>query len=199
MTTALVRTDVTFGGLFVGGASPAEVAAHLDALDEPTRLRQVRAFPRARIMALFDWAERALDLDGLCPADGQPHLVSGRNSTPMFPYFTKRMLRRPGEAEGVGHNLQMWSWISGPGYFVARDSAEHGGAIFDYYRLPTWAPEGWPKIKPNTGLIAGPSFGHMIDLNRRVSRDVIVGRALKMGKVLAHYVVTRVSRSPQGG
>ena len=35
-------------------------------------------------------------------------------------------------------------------------------AICDYRELPSFRPDGWPPIRPNTGLLAGTTYGGQI-------------------------------------
>lgn len=186
----------TLTTLFKAGADPAAIARHLDALDEQQRLEQVRAFPGGLQSKLYDLVDhrQPIDIERFIPTPDATVVYSGKNSAPAFKNFSKLFWRPSGGGEVVGYNEQFWRFASGPGYFVAYDDGKSGEVVFDYTKLPSSKPEGWPEIKPNTGLIAAPAFANMLDYNRAVSSNTIVGRAFKSGKLIAHYLVTRVSR-----
>jgi hypothetical protein len=64
--------------------------------------------------------------------------------------------------------------------------------LFDYTRVPSTAPEGWPPVKPNTGGTAKLVYGGMHDFCRRVSSTVIIGAATRLGKPIdAYFVLAR--------
>jgi hypothetical protein len=178
--------------LLKNGASIEQIGAHLDALSEEERIRQIRAVPGGLIGKLYDQAgQRPCKLEEFVPEVEATVVYAGRNSAPAFSNFAKLFWRRP-SGEVVGYNEQTWRAFSGPGYFVAYDRDDE--VIFDYTRVPDTKPDDWPTIRANRGLIAGPAFGNMIDHNRWVSSNTVVGRAFKNGKLLAHYLVTRTQK-----
>lgn len=182
----------TLTSLFKAGASPEQIAAHLDRLDEETRLAEVRAFPASLQSKLYDASgQRPCAVKDFVPEADTKTCYSGRNSSPAFSNFAKVFWRRADTGEVLGYNEQFWRAFSGPGYFTAFDQGSE--VIFDYTKLPTSPPDQWPKIEPNRGLIASAAFGGMIDHNRWVSSNTVVGRAYKNGKLFAHYLITRTS------
>jgi hypothetical protein len=98
------------------------------------------------------------------------------------------------KGEVIGYNFQAMSWLTGPGYFTTVQSPKNPAEIlFDYTRTPAVGPEGWPPAKPNTGFFSRLVYGNMNDLNRRVSRDVLIGSAFRGGKDIdSYYVLARV-------
>ena len=52
----------------------------------------------------------------------------------------------------------------------------------DYTRIPTEHPEGWPEIKSNDIFPTMFVYGGTKDNLRWVSKDVLIGRAFKMGE-----------------
>ena len=66
--------------------------------------------------------------------------------------------------------------------------------MFDYNSVDDRQPPGWPAVKPNSGILPGAVYGHMIDYNRYVSKDTVIGYATKKGKPLnQYYLLTRSS------
>ena len=122
----------------------------------------------------------------------QPIIFHGKNSLPMFTNFQKRFCRaNEGSDELWGYNYQPVQWLApltGPGYFVAYDSAEGpGGVAVDYTRVPTAKPGEWPDIHDNTYRLSRFIYNGMIDYLRRVSDHLLIGRATKAGKDLPNY------------
>ncbi len=185
----------TLTTLFKSGADAETIAKHLDALADEQRLIEVREFPGSLQSKLYDFVgqKKKTEIEAFIPFADKTVTYSGKNSAPAFKFFSKKFWRPSKGGEVVGYNDQFWHFVSGPGYFVAYDDNKLGEVVFDYTRLPTWRPDGWPEIKPNSGLIAGPAFGNMLDYNRWVSSNTVIGRAFKNGKNIAHYLVTRVS------
>ena len=188
----------TFAELFKSGADIDAIIAHLDALSEEERFKQIVDFPGGSMAELYDRAEsKKTKVATMIPKVDEIVIYSGKNSLPMFSRFSKPMLRRPGASEGFGHNRGFTTFASGPGYFMVIDDPESGEASFDYKRVPEEKPEDWPPIQPNTGFKIGTLvYGNMLDCNRWVSSHTIVGRAFRNGKVEAHYVVTQVTVDP---
>lgn len=180
------------------GAGAEAIAQLLDAMDEATRVAEVRAIGGGDQAKLWELAEgRAAPLDVFAPSSETDRTIiyAGRNSLPAFRIFEKRFWRR-GDGKGVlGYNEQTMQPFTGPGYFTVRDG-DGGEMVFDYTSLPDLQPPGWPALAPNKGVIAGAVYGHMIDYNRRLSRDTYIGRASKKGKLMeAYYLLTRVTSS----
>ncbi len=168
------------------------VSRALDDMDPAGRLVFLESLGRAEIVALFQRHARlpCAPADFL-PTDGKPmQICEGINSLPMFRRFQKRFA--PG-AEGkppVGYNHQAMAWLTGPGYFVVTPSKEKPEeALLDYTQAPGTAPSGWPEFRPNDGGISALVYGGMIDVMRRVSRDVFVGEAWKKGRPSGDYFV----------
>ena len=172
----------------------AATARYLDELDGTARIRQVRGLSRREQARLFDAAEgaRPVSLVDLVPADVPPLaevIHHGRNSLPVFRTFEKRLCRPPGDASVLwGYNEHGLRWVTGPGYFVARDPG-NGEVLLDYLEVPPDRPEGWPAVKPNS---AGPSrfvYHRLQDVVRGVSRSVFVGRAAREGRPIDNWFV----------
>jgi hypothetical protein len=186
---AAVSTSSTFADLLRGQPTQAELAAHLDALDAAERVRQCRALDGAAQRRL--WAAcagaPAFTLDDLVPGAG-PVTWAGKNSLPTFSWFEKRFARQGGAV--IGYNHQAMRWLTGPGYFtVVSSPSEPKELLFDYTRVPAEAPAGWPPIKPNTRGFSFFVYRNMQDFCRRVSGDVIIGSATRLGKPIDSYFV----------
>ncbi len=188
----------TFVSLIDKGASATDIAAHLDGLDEGERVGQVRACGGSQQKKLWDLIEGhgKVDVSGFVPDSEQTVIYAGRNSLPVFNFFQKRFWRPADGGPIVGFNYQSMSKFTGPGYFHTKDW-EKGEILFDYTELPTLRPPGWPAIKPNKGLIAGPVYGGMKDYCRRVSEKTVLGIATKMDKPMGQFfLLTHATRDP---
>ncbi len=190
---------MTFAEVFKSGGDIHAIAKHLDGLSEEERLVQVLDFPGGSMAELYDRAEASAKttVATLIPEAEKIVVYTGKNSLPMFTRFSKPLLRHAGEKEGFGHNRGWTTFASGPGYFMVVDDPESGEASFDYKRVPSEKPEGWPAIQENTGFKIGTLvYGNMLDCNRWVSKHTVVGRAFRNGKIEAHYVITQVTNDP---
>ena len=88
-----------------------------------------------------------------------------------------------------GANFQSTSWLTGPGYFVARPNSRGDQIVIDYSELPEQAPANWPAIRDNEHGISRLVFAGMTDTLRRVSQHVSIGAAAKRGKGIDAYFV----------
>jgi hypothetical protein len=167
---------------------PVALAGALDSLDGADRLRAVAGLRRRELAALFEAAadNQPLRLTDLVPAE-IPALTEvvhdGKNSLPMFTRFEKRFCRPPGEDRGElwGYNEQDLRAVTGPGYFVVHQP-QGSEVIVDYRRLPPQPPPGWPRILPNSARLSRFIYNGTIDILRRVSEGVAIGRAQRAGK-----------------
>lgn len=193
---------MTLTDLMRSGADLETIAKHLDGLEESARYRQVIEFPGSLMGKLYDLAaSRPTTVESMFPEPNKVVVFSGKNSLPMFTRFSKAFLRKDGADEAAGHNRGFTSFASGPGYFVARNDPERKEVAFDYRRVPLEKPEDWPTIQENKGFKIGTLvYGNMVDYNRWVSSNTVVGRATKGDDptAIAHYLVTRVENDPNG-
>jgi hypothetical protein len=177
----------------------AEVAAWLDAAAPHERVAAIRAAGRAEQRRLYQAAEghAKLGLVDLVDASRAPletvrHF--GRNTLPLFTHFEKRFCRPAGEnadapAELWGFNFQAMAWVTGPGYFVAREDVARGEVLIDYTNVPPTAPPGWPAPRRNETGLARFVYGFMVDRLRRVSKHVTIGSAARNGRDLGSWFV----------
>lgn len=170
------------------------LAAYLDGLDTPTRVREVRTLRKREQARLFAAAAgfRTLDLDHFVPA-GTPPLSTvrhyGRNSLAVANIFEKRFCRPDaGSTELWGYNEHAGRWLTGPGYFVARQ-VEGGEVDLDYFTLPPGKPADWPPILPNAARLGRYIYDHTRDRMRGVSAHVAIGRDVRDGKPLDVWFV----------
>ncbi len=171
-----------------------QIGAHLDGLDEASRLGAVRSLSGRAQAHLFEAAKgvRAVRIDDLVPASCAPlqevpHY--GINSLLMFRTFAKVFCRpQAGASELWGYNRSggFVETFVGPGYYVAYES-EDGEALVDYTRLPTGKPDGWPAIIPNEARFGRFVYANMKDVLRGVSQHVTIGRAIRNGKVMDNW------------
>src|SRR5262245_49347781 len=81
--------------------------------------------------------------------------------------------------------------FTGPGYFVAYVAPE-GGVHIDYRRTPSDRPASWPPILPNSARLSRFIYNGTVDVMRRVSTHVSIGRAMRDGKPMdAWFVLAR--------
>jgi hypothetical protein len=165
--------------------APSALAGALDGLNGADRLRAMAGLRRGELAALFEAAagNRPLLLTDLVPA-GVPPLTEvihdGKNSLPMFTRFQKRFCRPPGEGDELwGYNEQELRAITGPGYFVVHHAEGTNDVVVDYRRLPPQAPSSWPRILPNSARLSRFIYQDTVDVLRRVSEGVIIGRAYR--------------------
>lgn len=184
----------TFTSLVQGGASATKIADHLDALTPQARVDECLALPGKLQPALFDLVkgQGELTIDDFVGATGETVIYELKNNLPVFNISQKRFYKpSEGEVVGYNHTTGVAARFAGPGYFFAGNSSD-GELVFDYTRLPTLQPEGWPEIRPNTGLIPGMTYGNMLDYVRRVSRHTVIGAAFRNGKSRnAWFLLTR--------
>jgi hypothetical protein len=171
----------------------------LDEIGHQARLWSVYQFTRRDMARLWEATKgvHPITLDYYVPASTPP-LVEvihhGKNSLPAFNFFQKRFCNPgdPGHKDMlIGYNHQPWSGVIGPGYFVARPSAEAGEVDIDYTMLPGEKPDSWPPIEPNSSR--GRLVYHgMVDVMHGISSHVSIGRARKKrGWMNAWFVLVR--------
>jgi len=179
------------------GARHGEIAALLDGLAPQARVAQALSLRGSAVQRLYDSVADAepVELSDLVPS-GAPaaatFIFEGRNSLPTFSRFQKRFART---ASGriVGHNHQLWSPVTGPGYFVAEPACATADVpnepYLDYTQPPGVEPTGWPRYRANDW---GPSllvFAGLKDYLRRVARGVVVGKAFRRGRPAGQHFV----------
>lgn len=168
------------------GVSLAEVTAHLDGLNHPERVAETMALGKKEQIKLWEIAENSkpLSLEYLVPRRAEPleyFPFEGKNSLPLFTRFQKVFYFDP-ERNICGYNNQSMMWFTGPGYFMVQMHPTAKAELqIDYTRIPREHPPGWPPIKSNDVIPARFIYGGTKDSLRWVSKDVVIGRAFKMG------------------
>ena len=63
--------------------------------------------------------------------------------------------------------------------------------LIDYTKVPRQeqAPASWPPVLPNNRGLSHFVYKNMHDFCRRVSRDVVIGQATRLGKPIHQYFV----------
>lgn len=124
----------------------------------------------------------------------RPVVFHGKNSLPAFTRFQKRFCRPSPDVERDelwGYNYQPVGWLApltGPGYFVAYDTANGpGGVAVDYTRIPPGKPVEWPEIHDNTYRLSRFIYNGTIDYLRRVSEHLLIGRATRAGRDMPNW------------
>jgi hypothetical protein len=171
------------------GITLDEITAHLDKLNTSDRALQVVTLGKKHQMKLWDLAadSRQLDLSYLVPKDAQPLAYfpfEGKNSLPAFKRFQKVFyFDAKGNICGYNNNPSLVEKVIGPGYFMVQMNPRAGKEIqIDYTRIPTEKPPKWPAIKSNDVFPTMFVYGGTKDNLRWVSKDVVIGRAYKMGE-----------------
>ena len=186
----------TFSDLIAKGAGAATIAAHLDGLPPARRVDEVLGMPGNLQPKLFDSVkdQGSVTLDTFVEATGDTVIYELKNNLPAFNVSQKRFFRpEQGEVIGYNHTGGVAAFFAGPGYFYAVDG-EHGELVFDYTRLPTLQPPGWPEILPNKGMLRGVTYGNMLDYCWPVSKHTVIGAAFKDGKPRnAYFILTRAA------
>jgi len=170
-----------------------ELERHLNALDAQSRVAEIRALTGKAQKRLWEVCAGApsFTVDDLVPPstpEGQTVIYAGKNSLAAFSLFEKRFARHGGKV--VGYNFQSMSFITGPGFFTCKPSpTEPRELLFDYTDVPSTAPAGWPQPRSNASGFSRFVYRNLHDFNRRVSRDVIIGFATRLGKPIDSYFV----------
>ncbi len=176
----------------------AEICAFLDRLAPAERVAAIRSAGRGAQRRLYEavdgFGEVGLtDLVQPEVADLATVRHYGRNTLPVFTHFEKRFCRAPGRDPGRpedlwGFNFQTMAFVTGPGYFVAREDPNRREVLIDYNHVPTEAPPGWPPVRANERLVLGRFvYGFMIDTLRRVSEHVTIGSAARKGRDMGSW------------
>ena|SRR5258706_342641 len=173
-------------------ASLTTIEAHLDSLAFADRVAAVRHLSGGAQKRLFKLCERAfpLSLDELVPpalSDGQEVIFLGSNSLPLFTTLEKHLARKLGTV--IGFNRQPFDWLTGPGYFTATPSKDRPGVLFDYTKVPERGLDNWPEARSNAQGFSRLVFMNLHDYCRRVSKDVVIAQATRLGKAMDTYFV----------
>jgi len=184
-----------------------EVTEHLDSLAHPDRVDQVMALGNKEQRKLWELAEKSkpLTLEYLLPRDAEPlqyFPFEGKNSLPAFKRFQK-VFYLDLDRNVCGYNNAWIGWLVGPGYYMTQmnPKAPEYEIQVDYTRIPTEHPEGWPEIKSNDVFPTMFVYGGTKDNLRWVSKDVVIGRAYKMGEdpMPNWFVLCRQTPAPASG
>jgi hypothetical protein len=192
-------TTLDIHGMFQPALDLSTLARSLEGLPQDDQVQAVAALRRRELAALFEAAagKPALRLEDLVPAGIAPLtevIHEGKNSLPLFTRFQKRCCRPPGgENEIWGYNEQPNKTVTGPGYFVAHHI--DGELVIDYTRLPPSKPAAWPRIIPNSRRLSFFIYNGTMDVLRRVSDRVTIGRAYRKRKPMdAWFALIRRDR-----
>jgi hypothetical protein len=176
----------------------------LDRMTHAARLWTVLSIEPSEQRTLWELLkDRQCDTAHFVPAGVEPVVEvihHGKNTLPAHNFFQKRFCRADdGSSDLHGYNHQSLSWLVGPGYFVAHDTAGESDPpaayVIDYTRLPAKKPDAWPPIVPNERRLSRFVYAGMKDYMRRVSSHVSIGRAHRHGKPMnAWFVLCREDR-----
>jgi hypothetical protein len=178
---------------------PREIARFLDGLPSDARIDAVRTLGRDEQRRLYRAVDSFLPLhlaDLVPPTAGDLQTIRhfGRNTLPAFTLFEKRFCRprgadarKPGELWGF--NFQTMGFLTGPGYFVAREDPSRPEVWVDYNAVPPSHPDGWPALRRNEAGLSRFVYGYMIDTLRRVSEHVTIGSAARKGRDIGSWFV----------
>jgi len=164
-----------------------ELSAPLDAADHTARVDWIRSLGGSDQYALYALAAgNPVRVDELVRSEGQVIRHYGKNGLLLFNKFEKRFARMPGGVVGYNHNefpalvRPIASAVTGPGHFVAYDSPEVPGEVWiDYRKVLPDVPGAFPPVIDNEHGLRALVFGDMVDVLRRVSRNVFIGDSFK--------------------
>jgi len=184
----------------------AEVTEHLDSLAHPDRVDQVMAIGNKEQVKLWEIAEgsRKLSLEYVVPKTAEPleyFPFEGKNSLPAFITRFQKVFYLDQYRNVCGYNNFWLGWLVGPGYYMGQmnPKAPEFEIQVDYTRIPTEHPQGWPEIKSNNAFPTMFVYGGTKDNLRWVSKDVVIGRAFKMGEdpMPNWFVLCRAQPAPE--
>jgi hypothetical protein len=164
-------------------ASHAAIRGPLEAAAQDAQLNWMHGLGKREMARLYELGE-PVGLDHFVGAEGQVIEHEGQNSLPpLIDRFEKHMVRRGGVLQGW--NKQGFGWLVGPGHFTLVE--REGTTVFDYTAPPADAPAGWPPVVPNDRGLSNLVYGGMVDVMRRVSDHIVVGKAYRRGKDAGAY------------
>jgi hypothetical protein len=169
----------------------------LDELSHQARVTAIRSLGSGELRSLYTGFDgfKPVTLEDLVPStvdDFDTVRHHGKNSLPAFTHFEKRICRpggadREAAVELYGFNFQTLASITGPGYFIARESKDRPEVLVDYRHVPTEHPQGWPPIRSNERGLSRLVYGFLLDTLRGVSDHVTIGSAARKGKNLGSW------------
>jgi hypothetical protein len=173
----------------------ADIERALGEMPQSARRDAVLGLRPRELATLFESCADAptRQLTDLVPAAVPPLfeiIHDGKSSLPAFNRFQKRFCRPPATdaRELWGYNEQSMRAVTGPGYFVVyrQDASETGvdETVIDYRRLPPNKPDAWPPIRSNSARLSRFVYAGSVDVLRRVSAEVTIGRVYKSDKAI---------------
>jgi hypothetical protein len=182
-----------FLSLIDANASLSELAAAADALSADERRALVKRIKWRQLRQLYalaaplektPWADLTFFVPDSLGSD-EAVTFFGANNVPIFSTFLKRFTRSSQRGVLLGHNVNA-GWVDaliGPGYFtVSRSEGVPNEFLFDYSRIPSEPPTGWPTPRNNNAFPQSPVFGHLQDRVRTVGKHLAVGEVYRRGK-----------------
>jgi hypothetical protein len=176
---------------------PECIRRFLDELSHQARVTAIRSLGSAELRSLYVSVDgfKSVTLEDLVPSAVEDFATvrhHGKNSLPAFTHFEKRFCRprsadREQEAELYGFNFQTLAPITGPGYFIARESEDRPEVLIDYRNLPLEHPQGWPPLRSNERGFSRLVYGFLLDTLRGVSDHVTIGSAARNGRDLGSW------------
>jgi hypothetical protein len=176
---------------------PERIRRFLDERSHQERVAAIRSLGSAELQSLYVGVDgfKPVTLETLVPAtvpDFATVRHHGKNSLPVFTHFEKRFCRprradRAPATELYGFNFQTLAPLTGPGYFIARESEDRPEVLIDYHSQPPDHPQGWPPIRSNERGLSRLVYGFLCDTLRGVSEHVTVGSASRKGKDLGSW------------
>lgn len=176
---------------------PERIRRFLDGLSHRARVAAIRSLGSRELRILYTGFDgfKPVTLEDLVPSAVEDFATvrhHGKNSLPAFTHFEKRFCRpRRVDRESApvlyGFNFQTLAPITGPGYFIARESEDRPEVLVDYCSLPPEHPPGWPPIRSNERGLSRLVYGFLLDTLRGVSEHVTIGSAARKGRDLGSW------------
>jgi len=177
--------------------APERIRRFLDERSHEARVAAIRSLSGTELHSLYVGVDgfKPVTLEDLVPLAVEDFTTvrhHGKNSLPVFTHFEKRLCRplrtdREPATELYGFNFQSLAPITGPGYFIARESEDRPEVLIDYLSLPPEHPQGWPPVRPNHRGLARLVYGFLCDTLRGVSDHVTIGSAARKGRDLGSW------------
>jgi hypothetical protein len=165
----------------------APITEGLDAADHDARVAWVRSLNGPQQYRLFELAKgNPVSVADLVRGPDVVVRHIGRNGLMLFNKFEKRFARHGEAVVGYNHGevpgfvAPIYRIFTGHGHFLAYDAPDVPGEVWiDYRKVADTVPPAFPPVAGNESGLPALVFGDMVDVLRRVSRDVFVGDSFK--------------------
>jgi len=164
-----------------------DIAQGLDACELSSQVAWTRALNFTEMEALWALSRNtSIQAEDFVAEDSSVVICEGKNGLPVMTHFQKRFARLGDQLVGYNHNSWLQAWLGGPGHFIVHDSPTVDGEVWINYLISPRErhPEYPPLLSNNVlfhprGLFARFVYGGMVDVIRRVSKQVVIGYSIR--------------------